>query len=217
MYGNLKEVVREEFGIEGEVRLLVSHSFLRRFVLSSSSEGSLQLTTVLFSPYQLPKVTKSSEDASKTLRPSLHSFKVLTECPIAVVLVFQTWKTIVFPYIKDYFPLVMEVSTSRFSVSLRVSSSPSPFRPHLLFQCLTLQAEPQRRAYLAAAQKGELFVGVSDGIKNRDLYTELIVAQVKVSLYFNDLPSISTRPDFSHPFFSSDDVLPRLRSPNSNG
>ena len=120
MYANLKDVVKEEFGLDGE-------------------EAS---------------APTSSEDAARTLRPSLRSFKVLTECPIAVVLVFQTWKSIVFPYIKDYFPLVME--------------------------CLTLQAEPQRLAYIEAAGRNELFVGIAEGITNRELYTELIVAQVKV-------------------------------------
>ncbi|CDZ98369.1 Histone acetyltransferase SAGA, TRRAP/TRA1 component, PI-3 kinase superfamily [Phaffia rhodozyma] len=119
MYGNLRAVVKEEFGVEGE----------------------------------LAASPTNPDDPTKTLRPSLRSFKVLTECPIAVVLVFQTWRQIVFPYIKDYFPLVME--------------------------CLTLQAEPQRRAYLASAEKGEIFVGVAEGITNRELYQEFIVAQVK--------------------------------------
>lgn len=75
MYGNLRQVVKEAFGIEGD---LAEHP-------------------------------STSEDNAKVRRPSLKSFKVLTECPIAVVLVFQTWRQIVFPYIKDYFPLVMEV------------------------------------------------------------------------------------------------------------
>lgn len=75
MYGNLRAVVKQAFGIEGE----------------------------------LPATPSTSEDNAKVRRPSLKSFKVLTECPIAVVLVFQTWRQIVFPYIKDYFPLVMEV------------------------------------------------------------------------------------------------------------
>jgi transformation/transcription domain-associated protein len=74
-YGNLRAVVKQAFGIEGE----------------------------------LPSTPSTSEDNAKVRRPSLKSFKVLTECPIAVVLVFQTWRQIVFPYIKDYFPLVMEV------------------------------------------------------------------------------------------------------------
>lgn len=78
MYGNLRQVVKEAFGIEGD---LAEHP-------------------------------STSEDNAKVRRPSLKSFKVLTECPIAVVLVFQTWRQIVFPYIKDYFPLVMEVRFS---------------------------------------------------------------------------------------------------------
>lgn len=34
---------------------------------------------------------------------------------------------------------------------------------------------------MAAAEKGEIFVGVAEGITNRELYQEFIVAQVKVS------------------------------------
>jgi len=85
----------------------------------------------------------------------LHSPKVLTECPIAVVLIFQTYKTVMQPAMLDFYPLVME--------------------------SIKIQPEPQRVAYLEAKEKGETFVGVASGIVNRDLYTELIKSQVKVS------------------------------------
>lgn len=72
----------------------------------------------------------SIEEAAKVSRPSLRSFKVLTECPIAVVLVFQTWKVIVFPYIKTMFPLVMEVSprsSEPYALLFSVSGLTLPF------------------------------------------------------------------------------------------
>lgn len=56
-------------------------------------------------------------------------------------------------------------------------------------QCLTLQAEPQRRAYAEAAEKGEIFVGVAEGLQNRELYGEFVVAQVKVRLRLSFPPN----------------------------
>lgn len=47
------------------------------------------------------------------LMHALHSPKVLTECPIAVVLIFQTFKTVMQPAMLDFYPLVMEVSPLR--------------------------------------------------------------------------------------------------------
>jgi transformation/transcription domain-associated protein len=86
---------------------------------------------------------------------ALHSPKVLTECPIAVVLIFQTWKHVMTSALLDFYPLVME--------SIRI------------------QPEPQRKAHEEAKERGEIFVGVAAGIHNREMYTELIKAQVKVS------------------------------------
>lgn len=80
---------------------------------------------------------------------------MLTECPIAVVLIFQTYKTVMAPAMLDFYPLVME--------------------------SIKIQPEPQRLAYVEAKEKGEIFVGVSSGIHNREMYAELIKAQVKVS------------------------------------
>lgn len=50
----------------------------------------------------------------------------------------------------------------------------------LVMESIKIQPEPQRVAYLEAKERGEMFVGVAAGITNRDLYTELIKAQVKV-------------------------------------
>ena len=90
------------------------------------------------------------------LARALFSPKVLTECPIAVVLIFQTYKPLMHTAMLDFYPLVME--------------------------SIQIQPEPQRLAYLEAKEKGELFVGVANGIINRDMYADLIRAQVKVSL-----------------------------------
>lgn len=90
----------------------------------------------------------------KTLPKSFSSFKVLTECPIATVFILQTYKNNVPEWIPKFLPLTIE-------------------------DCLTQQARPQKEAHEAAAEKGTFFVGVAPGIKNRALYTEMVVAQVK--------------------------------------
>lgn len=44
-----------------------------------------------------------------SLAPSMNSFKVLTECPIATVLLFQSHRTIVVPTVRTMLPLVVDV------------------------------------------------------------------------------------------------------------
>lgn len=58
---------------------------------------------------------------------------------------------------------------------------------NIFFQTLSLQARPQAEAANAAAARGEVFVGVSHEIKNRIVYNDFIVAQVKViiNLFIN--------------------------------
>ena len=50
----------------------------------------------------------------------------------------------------------------------------------LVMESIKIQPEPQRVAHLEAKEKGEIFVGVATGINNREMYAELIKAQVKV-------------------------------------
>lgn len=105
----------------------------------------------------MPQTRPGGSALPVILPHALHSPKVLTECPIAVVLIFQSFKQVMLPAMKDFYPLVME--------------------------SIAIQPEPQRLAYLAAQAKGEIFSGVADGIKNREMYTEVIKAQVKTMAF----------------------------------
>jgi transformation/transcription domain-associated protein len=91
------------------------------------------------------------------LHRALHSPKVLIECPIAVVLIFQTYKAVVQPALLEFYPLVMD--------------------------SIKLQPEPQRIAYEEAKAKGEIFVGVASGVGDRTMYADLIKAQVKTMAF----------------------------------
>lgn len=84
----------------------------------------------------------------------MFSFKVLTECPIIVVLLFQSHRKYASENIMKFVPLI--------------------------FQTLKLEAKPQQEASMAARNRGEIFVGVSPEIKNRSVYSDFIIAQVKV-------------------------------------
>ena len=95
-----------------------------------------------------------SPAAPRPLLKSTASFKVLTECPIAIVLIFQTYRNVVNSSINVFVPLIFE-------------------------HCLMLQALPQQQAHEAARARGEIFVGVAPGIQNRALFNDMVTAQVK--------------------------------------
>lgn len=103
-----------------------------------------------------PTPPKTGQQSLTPLPHALRSPKVLTECPIAVVLIFQSFRAVMSGAMKDFYPLVMD--------------------------SIALQPEPQRKAYQAAEEKGQIFTGVAEGIHNREMYTEIIKAQVKVRL-----------------------------------
>lgn len=93
------------------------------------------------------------QQQSRPLLKGMQSFKVLSECPIIVVSVFQTYRTIIHENVKLFVPLIKSV--------------------------LCLQAKAQEQAHIEAKSKGMVFTGVSPSIKNRAAFGEFITAQVK--------------------------------------
>jgi len=101
-------------------------------------------------------VSDLGADPQQQTRPLLrgmHSFKVLAECPIIVVSIFQVYRNTVPVNVKKFVPLIKVV--------------------------LMLQAKPQEQEHHDAAAKGTIFTGVSPNIKNRAAFGEFITAQVK--------------------------------------
>lgn len=96
-----------------------------------------------------------SQQPAKTLTKGMQSFKVLAECPIIVVSLFQAHRNAVVRNVELFVPLIKDM--------------------------LQLQAAPQRMAHEQAKLRGENFTGVSPNIKNRVAFGELVTAQVKVS------------------------------------
>jgi transformation/transcription domain-associated protein len=93
------------------------------------------------------------QQQTRPLLKGMQSFKVLAECPIIVVSIFQVYRNTVPPNVKKFVPLIKVV--------------------------LMLQAKPQQEAHEQAQAKGEIFAGVSPNIRNRAAFGEFITAQVK--------------------------------------
>ncbi|KAG9303929.1 hypothetical protein G9A89_005839 [Geosiphon pyriformis] len=100
-----------------------------------------------------PASDLSEAPANNILAKSMYSFKVLTECPIIVVLLFQSHRQCVNTNIMNFVPLIIET--------------------------LGLQAAPQAEAQAAAKAAGDIFVGVAPGIRDRQRYTDFVTSQVK--------------------------------------
>lgn len=93
------------------------------------------------------------QQTARPLLKGMQSFKVLAECPIIVVSLFQAHRNCVHANVKKFVPLIKGV--------------------------LLHQAKPQERAHAEAAARGEIFTGVSKEIKNRAAFGEFVTAQVK--------------------------------------
>ncbi|KAI6717317.1 hypothetical protein JHW43_000220 [Diplocarpon mali] len=101
-------------------------------------------------------VSDLGADPQQQTRPLLRgmqSFKVLAECPIIVVSIFQVYRSTVGHNVKLFVPLIKSA--------------------------LLLQAKPQEQAHADAAARGTIFTGVSPNIRNRAAFGEFITAQVK--------------------------------------
>ncbi|KAK7720750.1 transcription-associated protein 1 [Botryosphaeria dothidea] len=93
------------------------------------------------------------QQQTRHLLKGMQSFKVLAECPIIVVSLFQAYRNCVHKNVKRFVPLIKNV--------------------------LLLQAGPQEKAHAEAKARGDIFTGVSKEIKNRAAFGEFITAQVK--------------------------------------
>ncbi|KAG5815184.1 hypothetical protein H9Q74_011815 [Fusarium xylarioides] len=94
-----------------------------------------------------------TQQQNRPLLKGMHSFKVLSECPIIVVSIFQVYRNTVQQNVRKFVPLIQNV--------------------------LCLQASAQQQAHADAAAKGTIHTGVSPAIKNRVAFADFITAQVK--------------------------------------
>jgi transformation/transcription domain-associated protein len=76
---------------------------------------------VAASPRPMSPAADFTETPSKMLAKSLYSFKVLTECPIIVVLLFQSYRKFAADNIVKFVPLIIEVNISASSICLVIA------------------------------------------------------------------------------------------------
>ncbi|WPG98564.1 Hypothetical protein R9X50_00135600 [Acrodontium crateriforme] len=98
----------------------------------------------------------SEQQQTKQLVKGMHSFKVVAECPIIVVSIFQAHRQLAPKNVAKFTP--------------RIKGA------------LMLQAGPQQRAHEEAKAKGDIFTGVAKEIKSKGqtvTFGELVTAQVK--------------------------------------
>lgn len=97
---------------------------------------------------------KDLNQSPKQLLQAFKSFKVITECPIAVVCIVQSYQSTLAQYMLDTF------------VSLSIN-------------VLSLQAGPQKVLHDQAYAHGKFNTSISPLIKNRQIYNDFIFSQVK--------------------------------------
>lgn len=101
--------------------------------------------------------TPGSTSAQAQLFPATHSFKVLTECPIIIVLLFTSHRQVTQKCLPTLVPHAIEV--------------------------LNLEAAPQAREHAAAASRGTFFAGVAPSLRqgaHRHAYGDFVTTQVKM-------------------------------------
>lgn len=91
---------------------------------------------------------------TEAMFPATASFKVLTECPIIIVLLYSASRQLV----QESLPTLL---------------------PHVI-ELLSIEAAPQAKEHEIAASKGEIFTGVSPAIQKRAVYNDFITSQIKI-------------------------------------
>ncbi|RMZ92452.1 hypothetical protein DV736_g312, partial [Chaetothyriales sp. CBS 134916] len=148
------DLIQEMF----ELMESVVHSTLDNGSSNGGVSSSATASQSLQSPRPGSPATTISDPGAEKAQPSLlpkgmESFKVLSECPILVVSIFQAHRNSVASNVKRFVPSIKGI--------------------------LLLQAKAQERAHEEAAKNGTIFTGISKDIKNRGAFGDFITAQVK--------------------------------------
>ncbi len=96
--------------------------------------------------------SSAGNDAPRKLKKSLNSFKVLTECPIIIALLFQLHKK----YVAANVPVLVP----------------------LIIKAIQLVPIAQEVAHSKAKKEKKLQIGMTNEIANKTAYSELIALQV---------------------------------------
>ena len=121
--------------------------------ISSSPRPASPAVSNADSNSQSGEQQRSEQQRPRPLLKSMQSFKVLAECPIAVVSIFQAHRDFVPGNVENFMPLVKKV--------------------------LSAQVPAQERAHANAAQQNKAHYGLTKEVKQRTAFGEMVNAQVK--------------------------------------
>jgi transformation/transcription domain-associated protein len=100
--GNVKQIVQDTFDNPTEVQKKITEKQIKAPISATpSNEGE----SIQFPPISLP----TSEIPPDMQSRSRFSFKVLGECPVMLVLLFQMYKKTYAAHVQDIVPLFMDV------------------------------------------------------------------------------------------------------------
>ncbi|ODV87142.1 hypothetical protein CANARDRAFT_26566 [[Candida] arabinofermentans NRRL YB-2248] len=99
----------------------------------------------------------ADDNTSKHLFKATHSFKMIAECPITMVSLYSSYKELIDPSIHKFIPQVIDL--------------------------LKLQAAKQKEAHETAHANNKYVTTVSPEIKNRVMYGDFILGQVKAASF----------------------------------
>ncbi|CCK69614.1 histone acetyltransferase TRA1 KNAG_0C05130 [Huiozyma naganishii CBS 8797] len=92
-----------------------------------------------------------------SLRSSMFSFKILSECPITMVTLYSSYKQLTRTSIQQFTPYI--------------------------FNLLKLEVEQQKNAREEAESRGVIYVDVSPEIRDRSIYCDFILTQIKATSF----------------------------------
>lgn len=98
----------------------------------------------------------SEENPAKILSKAMYSFKTLAECPITMVSLYSSYKTLVQTSLPEFLPRVINI--------------------------LMLQVEDQKK-YREEAGPNKIVTSISPKITNRQAYSEFVLGQVKAASF----------------------------------
>ena len=124
-----------------------------RFAANNSEEASENDQAKEMSPPSFNDETAPP----KELANAMYSFKTLAECPITMVSLYSSYKSLVQTSLPEFLPKTISI--------------------------LALQVEQQKQFHEEAADQNTVVTSVSPNITNRQLYSDFILGQVKAASF----------------------------------
>ncbi|TID14916.1 hypothetical protein CANINC_004587 [Pichia inconspicua] len=148
VYENFAQLVDEQFGIQQK-------ETLDEAVIQTEKTNDVDIKGDPSSPSDFGSNDEVS--ASHTLFKATKSFKMAAECPITLVSLYSTYKTLLDSTVNDVLPLVIGV--------------------------LKAQAPAQREEHEKAKEQNTDIVNIAPSLRNNQLYNDFNFAQVKASSF----------------------------------